>query len=105
MSANLGRFLDLADIGREGVLDLLKLALRLESHPEPQALAGKILGLVFLMVVSTVLPAIPTPTAKEVYFGEGKWLPVSRTPATAREIGISPMAANMSTLMTRPRTA
>ena len=48
MSANLARFLDLADVGREGVLDLLKLANRLERHPEPQALAGRILGLVFL---------------------------------------------------------
>ena len=48
MSANLTRFLDLADIGREGVLDLLELATRLERHPEPQALAGRILGLVFL---------------------------------------------------------
>ncbi len=48
MSSNLGRFLDLADVGREGVLDLLKLALKLERQPDPQALAGKILGLVFL---------------------------------------------------------
>ena len=48
MSATLARFLDLADVGREGVLDLLKLAERLERHPEPQALAGRILGLVFL---------------------------------------------------------
>jgi N-acetylornithine carbamoyltransferase len=41
------RFLDLADFSREEILDLLALARRLEQHPEPRALAGKILGLVF----------------------------------------------------------
>lgn len=48
MSARLARFLDLADVGRDGVLDLLALARRLEQSPEPRALAGRILGLVFL---------------------------------------------------------
>ncbi len=42
------RFLDLADLPRDQVLDLLALAQRLQQHPEPRALAGKILGLVFL---------------------------------------------------------
>lgn len=42
------RFLDLADLEREEVLTLLELARRLEMRPEPQALAGKILGLLFL---------------------------------------------------------
>jgi N-acetylornithine carbamoyltransferase len=41
------RFLDLADLARDEVLALLELARRLESRPEPQALAGKILGLIF----------------------------------------------------------
>ena len=41
------RFVDLAELPREEVLALLELARRLEAHPEPQALAGKILGLVF----------------------------------------------------------
>jgi len=41
------RFLDLAELDRDAVLDLIELATRLEHHPEPQALAGKILGLVF----------------------------------------------------------
>ncbi len=42
------RFLDLADFTRDQVVDLLDLAERLKQHPEPQALAGKILGLLFL---------------------------------------------------------
>ncbi len=42
------RFLDLADFSREEVVDLLSLARRLELHPEPQALAGKVLGLLFM---------------------------------------------------------
>ncbi len=41
------RFLDLGDFTREQVLSLLELARRLEKQPEPRALAGKILGLLF----------------------------------------------------------
>jgi N-acetylornithine carbamoyltransferase len=41
------RFVDLADFHRSEVLALLALARRLQAHPEPQALAGKILGLLF----------------------------------------------------------
>lgn len=41
------RFLDLADFERDEISALLELARRLQTHPEPQALAGKILGLVF----------------------------------------------------------
>src|SRR6202166_3990698 len=42
------RFMDLADFSREQVLDLLALAQSLQDKPQPNALAGKILGLVFL---------------------------------------------------------
>ena len=42
------RFLDLADFERDEVSALLQLARRLETSPEPRALAGKILGLLFL---------------------------------------------------------
>jgi N-acetylornithine carbamoyltransferase len=42
------RFLDLAQFTRDEVVDLLALAQRLQDHPEPQVLAGKILGLLFL---------------------------------------------------------
>jgi N-acetylornithine carbamoyltransferase len=41
------RFMDLADFSREQVVDLLALAQSLQDHPQPRALAGKILGLVF----------------------------------------------------------
>jgi N-acetylornithine carbamoyltransferase len=41
------KFLDLADFEPAEIRDLLALAQRLQDHPEPQALAGKILGLVF----------------------------------------------------------
>jgi N-acetylornithine carbamoyltransferase len=42
------RFLNLADFSREQILDLLGLAQRLQDEPEPRALAGKVLGLVFM---------------------------------------------------------
>ena len=42
------RFLDLADFSRDQVVDLIDLARRLQERPEPQALAGKILGLLFM---------------------------------------------------------
>jgi N-acetylornithine carbamoyltransferase len=41
------RFVDLGDFSREQVLSLLELARRLEKQPEPHALAGKLMGLVF----------------------------------------------------------
>jgi N-acetylornithine carbamoyltransferase len=44
----LKRFIDLADLGRDDVVSLLQLAARLERQPEPQALAGKVLGLLFM---------------------------------------------------------
>ncbi len=42
------RFVDLAELETREVRELLALARRLEAHPEPQALAGKVLGLLFL---------------------------------------------------------
>ncbi len=39
--------MDLADFSREQILDLLALAQSLQDDPQPRALAGKILGLVF----------------------------------------------------------
>ena len=40
-------FIDLADHGPDGVTDLLALSHRLQEHPEPAALAGRVLGLLF----------------------------------------------------------
>src|SRR4051794_19069775 len=42
------RFIDLAELGIAQVQELVALAKRLEAFPEPQALAGKVLGLLFL---------------------------------------------------------
>ena len=42
------QFLSLGLLEREAIVDLVALATRLESRPEPRALAGKILGLLFL---------------------------------------------------------
>ena len=41
------RFVGLADFSREELVALLELARRLERQPEPRALAGRILGLLF----------------------------------------------------------
>jgi N-acetylornithine carbamoyltransferase len=41
-------FTDLAELPVDAVQELLALARRLESHPEPQALAGRVLGLLFM---------------------------------------------------------
>jgi N-acetylornithine carbamoyltransferase len=42
------QFLSLGELEREEVVDLVALARRLEREPEPAALAGRILGLLFL---------------------------------------------------------
>src|SRR5215510_286518 len=42
------RFNDLADFSREEIQDLIALADRLDRNPEPRALAGKVLSLLFL---------------------------------------------------------
>lgn len=42
------RFLDLADFSREQVQSLVDLAAQLQKNPEPSALKGKILGLLFM---------------------------------------------------------
>ncbi len=42
------RFNDLADFSREEIQDLIALASRLDRNPEPRALAGKVLSLLFL---------------------------------------------------------
>ena len=41
-------FNDLGDFDHEAIQELITLANRLQTHPEPQALAGKVLALLFL---------------------------------------------------------
>ena len=42
------RFIDLAELDPVAVRDLVGLATRLERSPRPQALPGKVLGLLFM---------------------------------------------------------
>ncbi|HLW23531.1 MAG TPA: N-acetylornithine carbamoyltransferase [Steroidobacteraceae bacterium] len=73
------RFLDLAALDREEVLDLLRLAQRLIDHPEPRALAGRILGLLFFNPSLRTLASFQTAmarlggTAFVITPGQGTW--------------------------------
>ena len=73
------RFLDLADFSREEVLSLLELARRLERQPEPHALAGKILGLVFFNPSLRTLASFQAGMARlggtsfVINSGQGSW--------------------------------
>lgn len=81
------RFLDLADFSRDEIVDLLALAQRLKVHPEPQALAGKILGLLFLNPSLRTLASFQAGmsrlggTAFVVTPGQGTWQVETRTGA------------------------
>jgi N-acetylornithine carbamoyltransferase len=73
------RFLDLADFSRDEVVELLALAARLERAPEPRALAGKILGLLFFNPSLRTLASFQAAMAKlggssfVVSAGNGTW--------------------------------
>jgi N-acetylornithine carbamoyltransferase len=81
------RFLDLADFSRDEIVDLLALAQRLKDHPEPQALAGKILGLLFLNPSLRTLASFQAGMARlggsafVVTPGQGTWQVETRTGA------------------------
>jgi N-acetylornithine carbamoyltransferase len=72
-------FLDLADLPREQVIELLALAERLVQKPEPQALAGKILGLLFFNPSLRTLASFQAAMARlggnsfVISAGQGTW--------------------------------
>src|SRR5579864_3127828 len=78
------RFLDLADFDREKILDLLALTRRLEDKPEPQALAGRILGLLFFNPSLRTLASCQVAMARMggsslvIHPGQGSWQLESR---------------------------
>ena len=81
------RFLDLADLSRDQVVDLIELARRLQERPEPQALAGKILGLLFMNPSLRTLSSFQAGmmrlggTSFVVTPGQGTWNVETRTGA------------------------
>jgi len=81
------RFLDLADFSRDQVVDLLDLARRLQERPEPQALAGRILGLLFMNPSLRTLSSFQAGmmrlggTSFVVTPGQGTWNVETRTGA------------------------
>ncbi len=72
-------FLDLADLGREEIAGLLALAARLEKQPEPAALAGKVLGLLFFDPSLRTLASMQSAMARlggssfVIAPGQGSW--------------------------------
>jgi N-acetylornithine carbamoyltransferase len=81
------RFLDLADYPRDQIKDILGLAARLQQHPQPQALAGKVLGLLFLNPSLRTLASFQSAvmrlggTAVVITPGQGTWQMETRTGA------------------------
>jgi N-acetylornithine carbamoyltransferase len=81
------RFLDLADFTREEVLDLLALASRLEKYPEPKALQGKILALLFFNPSLRTLASFQAGMARlggssfVISPGQGTWILETRNGA------------------------
>ena len=79
------RFLDLADFTRAEVLSLLELARRLEKQPEPRALAGKVLGLIFFNPSLRTLASFQVAMARlggssfVINPGQGTWQLETRT--------------------------
>jgi N-acetylornithine carbamoyltransferase len=75
----MNNFLDLADLHREQVVELLSLADRLAAKPEPQALAGKILGLLFFNPSLRTLASFQASMARlggnsfVISAGQGTW--------------------------------
>src|SRR5579871_5940800 len=81
----MGHFLDLADFTREQIRDLLALAVRLEREPDPRALAGKVLGLLFMNPSLRTLASFQAGVARlggaafVITPGNGSWQLETRT--------------------------
>ncbi len=81
------RFLDLDDLEREEILELLALAQRLIDRPEPKALAGRILGLLFFNPSLRTLASFQSGMARlggtsfVITPGQGTWQLETRTGA------------------------
>ena len=79
------RFVDLAEFTREEVLALLELARRLERQPEPRALSGKLLGLLFFNPSLRTLASFQAAMTRlggqslVVNPGQGSWQMETRT--------------------------
>jgi len=77
-------FLSLADFTPEGVEDLLGLAARLERRPEPEALKGKVLALLFFNPSLRTLASFQAGMARlggssfVISPGQGTWTAYSR---------------------------
>jgi N-acetylornithine carbamoyltransferase len=73
------RFLSLADLEREEIAELLDLARRLARRPEPQALAGRVLGLLFFNPSLRTLASFQSGMARlggtslVIQPGQGSW--------------------------------
>ena len=82
---SLARFVDLAELSAAEVSDLLALAKRLQQHPEPRALAGRILGLLFLNPSLRTLASFQAGMARlggssfVITPGHGSWALETRT--------------------------
>jgi N-acetylornithine carbamoyltransferase len=81
----LARFHALDELELEAVRDLLALAARLERHPEPRALAGRILGLLFFNPSLRTLASMQSAMARlggtsiVLQPGQGTWKLETRT--------------------------
>src|SRR5690349_24720958 len=81
------RFIDLAELDPVAVRDLIGLAQRLEASPRPQALAGKVLGLLFMNPSLRTLASFQAGMARlggssfVITPGQGTWNLETRTGA------------------------
>ena len=80
----MNRFHSLAELAPDAIHELLRLAARLERAPEPQALAGRILGLLFFNPSLRTLASMQSAMARlggtsiVLAPGQGTWLLESR---------------------------